>query len=375
MNTPSFTHSENRTNMNQQKTTVKVSFWRGLLYSLVIVSVLLGGTEVVLRLWANYFRVAYLTYDAVRGRPVLVPNARVENGSEHVAVNSKGFVGPEFDKKKPSDTLRIIALGDSCTFAGGWYETTYSGLLAQFLKDRHPDKRIEVINAGISGFNSEFALARLRDELLEYQPDMVTLYIGWNDLMKTNPTNPAAVRRYEYGGLWRTLNESYLLKLYSKILFYYLRPLLMKPKLNGDLEGVSAFDHFMPAVYHSNIDAIATTLQAQGIRTLFMTRPTAVRLGMTQDDIDQEHIFFPYFAGAYSLERFLSLHRSYNRAMEDVAHSHQIPLVDLDALFNTSRKDSLFQDTMHLSDEGNRIVAEALVKPIERVFQLAKNPS
>ena len=149
----------------------------------------------------------------------------------------------------------------------------------------------------------------------------------------------------------------------------------MNPKLDGDPDGVSAFDHFMPAAYQVNVDAIAITLQAQGIHALFMTRPTAVRLGMTQNDINQEHIFFPYFAGAYSLERFLSLHQSYNHAMEEVTRRHQIPLVDLDSLFNLRKKDSLFQDTMHLSDEGNRVVAEALVGPIERVFQLTENPS
>ncbi|MEC4888809.1 MAG: GDSL-type esterase/lipase family protein [Nitrospira sp.] len=362
--------------MNEQQTRGPVSFWRGLTYSLVIMAVLLGGAEVILRVWANYFRVAYLTYDSVRERPALVPNARIQNSSEHVAINSKGFVGPEFEKQKPAGTIRIIALGDSCTFAGGWYETTYSGLLDRFLKDRYPDKRIEVINAGISGFNSEFALARLRDELLEYQPDMVTLYIGWNDLMKTNPVSSAATRQYKYSGIWKALNESYLVKAYSKVLFYYLRPLLMKPKLDGDPEGAAAFDQFMPVVYQSNVDAIAAILESQSIHALFVTRPTAVRLGMTQDDIEREHIFFPYFAGAYSLERFLSLHRSYNRAIEDVARRHQIPLVDLDALFNLRKKDGLFQDTMHLSDEGNRVVAEALVEPIGRALKLTQdNPS
>lgn len=356
--------------MNEQKTAVQVSFWRGLLYSLIITATLLGGAEVVLRVWANYFRVAYLTYDPVRERPALVPNARIKNNSENVAINSKGFVGPEFDKKKPADTIRIMALGDSCTFAGGWYETTYSGILARFLKERHPNKRIEVINAGISGFNSEFALARLKDELLEYEPDMVTLYIGWNDLMKTNPANPVTIQQYKYSGLWRSLNESYLVKAYSKVLFYYLRPLLMKPKLDGDPEGVTAYDNFVPAVYQSNVAAIATTLQAQGIQALFMTRPTAVRLGMTQNDIQVEHIFFPYFAGAYSLERFLSLHQTYNRSMGEVAHRHQVPLVDLDATFNQLNKSPLFQDTMHLSDEGNRVVAEALVESVERSLKL-----
>jgi lysophospholipase L1-like esterase len=361
--------------MNDPKPRVQISFWRGLVFSLVIMAILLGGTEVILRVWANYFRVAYLTYDLDRGRPALVPNARVQTGSENVAINSKGFVGPEFDKVKPVDTIRIIVLGDSCTFAGGWYDTTYSGVLAKLLKDRHPTKQIEVINAGISGFNSEFALARLREELLEYRPDLVTLYIGWNDLMKVNPANPVAVKQYGYGGLWRTLNDSYLVKAYSKVLFYYVRPLLMKPKLDGDPEGLSAFDKFTPVVYQANVDAIAATLRSHGIQAVFMTRPTAVRLGMSQNDIEQEHIFFPYFAGAYSLERFLSLHRSYNRAMLEVVDRQQVPLVDLDGLFNARNKPPLFQDTMHLSDEGNRVVAEALVGPIEQILHLIENPS
>lgn len=356
--------------MNDTKPTVHVSFWRGLLFSLVITAVVLGGTEVVLRVWANYFRVAYLTYDPVRGRPALVPNVRVLNNSEKVAVNSKGFVGPEFETQKPVGTIRVMALGDSCTFAGGWYETTYSGILYQYLHERHPDKKIEVINAGISGFNSEFALARLRDELLAYQPDMVTLYIGWNDLMKTNPANQVAVQQYKYSGIWRALNESYLVKAYSKVLFYYLRPFLMKPKLDGDPEGVSAYESFVPVVYQSNVEAIATTLEQQGVRTLFMTRPTAVRLGMAQSDIESEHVFFPYFAGAYSLERFLSLHRAYNRSIGEVARKHHIVLVDLDATFNRLDKAPLFQDTMHLSDEGNRVVADALVEPVEQVLKL-----
>src|SRR2546430_5102925 len=142
------------------------------IYSLIIIVLLFGVSELALRLYDRYFRIAYLTYDAEHGRPVLVPNARVHTRDDHVSTNSKGFVGPEFDDNKPAGVTRIIAVGDSCTFAGGWYEKTYSGMLSTLLNGRNSTKRFEVINAGVSGYNSQIALARLKDELLQYQPDL-----------------------------------------------------------------------------------------------------------------------------------------------------------------------------------------------------------
>jgi len=36
-------------------------------------------------------------------------------------VNSRGFLGPEFTEQPAPDVYRIIALGDSCTFATGFW--------------------------------------------------------------------------------------------------------------------------------------------------------------------------------------------------------------------------------------------------------------
>jgi lysophospholipase L1-like esterase len=47
--------------------------------------------------------------------------------------------------------------------------------------------RYEVVNAGVSGLNSELALRRLRSKVIDLDPDVVTIYIGWNDLMKVDP--------------------------------------------------------------------------------------------------------------------------------------------------------------------------------------------
>jgi len=360
--------------MTNQTRNRPVSGIKTAMYSLIIVVLFFGVSELALRLYDRYFRFSYLTYDAQHGRTALVPNARVHTPREKVSISSKGFVGPEFNEKKPPGVIRIIAVGDSCTFAGGWYETTYSGVLSALLNARSSTGRFEVLNAGVPGYNSEFALARLKDELLQYQPDLVTIYVGWNDLMKINPANSSATDKHK--PLWNLLNQSYLMKAYSKLIFFHLRPLVIKPKLDGDIEGSHAFDTFVPSTFQANLEAMAATLKEHHVQALFVTLPVVVRLRMTQDDLDRNHVFFPYYAGAYSLEKFLSLHRSYNTVIKRVAARNQIAFVDLDAIFNQRNKDELFYDTIHLSDAGNRLVAESLVEPIERMSDnISKNTS
>lgn len=346
------------------------SIGKTILFSSIIVVMLLGCLELGLRTWANYFRLAYLTYDEKLGRPVLVPNAKINSGNEKISINSKGFVGPEFEKTKSEANYRIIALGDSCTFAGGWYETTYSGMLANKLRTKNLNLNYEVINAGISGYTSEFALSRLKNELLDYKPDMVTIYIGWNDLMKTNPAQPQS--SVGMRNVWKILNESYLLKAYSKVLFFYLRPMLFKPVLEADPEGQKAFNNFVPQMFKANLEEMAVLLQQRQIKTILVTRPTVVHVGMNQDDLDRNHVFFPYYAGTYSLDRFLSLHRAYNDVTKQIAMKYDITLVDLDTIFDRGPKDQLFIDTMHLSEEGNQLVADSLARVIP---QLAEKPT
>jgi len=86
-----------------------------------------------------------------------------------------------------SGVYRIVALGDSCTFGTGFWRVSYPGVLQRLLDASASSRRFEVINAGIEGYNSTFALERIRDELLQYKPRLMLLYIGWNDLMKIDP--------------------------------------------------------------------------------------------------------------------------------------------------------------------------------------------
>src|SRR5437867_8118154 len=79
-----------------------------LLFTSIIAIGFLLLVEVGIRTWAHYFRTSYEQYNRRTGRLELVPNLRyrVQDGHEF-RINSRGFVGQEFDATPPAGTTRI----------------------------------------------------------------------------------------------------------------------------------------------------------------------------------------------------------------------------------------------------------------------------
>lgn len=99
-------------------------------------------------------------------------------------INSKGFRDREFGLKKEQGAYRIISLGDSITYGVPEklvrMEDTYPERLEILLNSHFPERKFEVINAGVPGYSSYQGLMYLK-ELLKYEPDLITIYFGNND--------------------------------------------------------------------------------------------------------------------------------------------------------------------------------------------------
>jgi hypothetical protein len=101
----------------------------------------------------------------------------------HVRTNEDGLRAPmSFAREKPADVFRIVLLGDSQAF--GWgvrFEDTVGEALRALL-EQASDRRVEVINTGVPGYNAAQEAAHLAAYGIHYQPDCVlVLFIG-NDL-------------------------------------------------------------------------------------------------------------------------------------------------------------------------------------------------
>lgn len=89
-----------------------------------------------------------------------------------------------FEEKKPAGTLRVFIVGGS-TAGGYWGE----GDLAWGLKAALPGRKVEVINCGMSGYDSAREHLVLRD-VLRYEPDLVVFFSGHNDFFINNGPPP-----------------------------------------------------------------------------------------------------------------------------------------------------------------------------------------
>ena len=109
--------------------------------------------------------------------------------AERINFNSHGFRGPEFSAIKPSDTYRIFMVGGSTMVGSGGSsdETSIPGILQKMFDSDSSVQKIEVINAGIAGENSDSELLLIQEKLRMLSPDLVIVYDGWNDLRADYP--------------------------------------------------------------------------------------------------------------------------------------------------------------------------------------------
>lgn len=87
--------------------------------------------------------------------------------------------------KKDKDVVRIMCLGASPTF--GWgidVKEAYPAQLEKMLITRTGRKNIEVVNCGMIGYTSYQGVNFLKNEIIKFSPDVVTVSYGVNDLDK-----------------------------------------------------------------------------------------------------------------------------------------------------------------------------------------------
>ncbi|MCC7518863.1 MAG: SGNH/GDSL hydrolase family protein [Verrucomicrobiae bacterium] len=96
-------------------------------------------------------------------------------------INSLGFRGPEL-QPRDARTFRVACLGGSTVegcLSDPWQ---WPGLVGENLARLYPDRRVEVINAGVSNYASTDTLLRFVLQVLPLRPDCVVVYDGVNDL-------------------------------------------------------------------------------------------------------------------------------------------------------------------------------------------------
>jgi lysophospholipase L1-like esterase len=108
-------------------------------------------------------------------------------------VNQLGYLDREVPAQKPPGSRRVICLGDSCSAQG---IPPYSGLLHERLAHaRVGGPAWEAFNMAVHGYSVRQGLRLFELEAHRLQPDVVTIYFGWNDHWLCTEDDRSRMRR------------------------------------------------------------------------------------------------------------------------------------------------------------------------------------
>lgn len=163
-----------------------------LLFLVLLSAVTLIAAEVVVRIYVHLRGWTPNCYagsvDLFQPHPdtgyVLRPGFRLQSGVWKISINEAGCRGPEVAQQKRPGTKRVAILGGSSVFGYLVSDGLEAARLleGQLIEEGDAEPKFEVINGGVPGHNLNQTRWRFENQIALFEPDLVILYLGWNDL-------------------------------------------------------------------------------------------------------------------------------------------------------------------------------------------------
>jgi lysophospholipase L1-like esterase len=335
-----------------------------LVVSLSLTFILL---EVVARVWLNYLTTPeqydrYVLFTSIEAKdlawtphPYLsyYPTPNYRKGKTYH--NSLSYRNDEFSLEKPSDTYRIVALGGSSTYDVRIEDNaaTFTAQLQKLLKEDYGYQNVEVINAGVPGYNSWEILVNLEFRVLDLDPDLVIIYEGTNDV-HARLVEPSAYRGDDLGrrqswrvppvALWehsaflrilsRTMNVTRQVSIddFVSSPTYFSWPFEFRLDEDG-ADPTKILEKNPPIYFQRNLENMIAISKEQGIEVLFATWAHS-----------------PYLNDYASKDYYQQGFQENNEVVIEVANRHHIPLFDFAEVMPQDAK--YWADGRHVNEAG-----------------------
>ncbi len=267
-----------------------------------------------------------------------------------------GFSGPLWDGQVSIDerglrrtpapdypSKRLLCFGDSITFGFGVSDDeSYPAALGTLLRARG----IEVRNAGVTGYTSYQTRRWLRRQLTFQRVDHVSLLIGWNDGTARPITDAEFAERIAFssGRADETLRNLAIYRLMKSV---WLRRGLPAP---GE-QAVPKIARVPLTHYSANLEAFVKEVRDAGATPHFIALPSRLIPGGKP------------------------AHTEYSAVLASVAQRLSVPLYDVGVLAGGSPKiattgnAAYFLDSLHMTPEGNRVMASLLAQQMDSVLR------
>ena len=159
-------------------------------FGLVVLAGLMVGAELLVRQvapqevygWGERASLEPHSTFGWRLKPSSVTHLRWVSYDYTVTANSLGFPGPEYPQEKPAHAFRILTIGDAFTSAEGVNtEQAWPRLLESALAAQMPDREVQVLNFGITGYGPNQYAAVIEAYAPTYEPDLIIIGFFVND--------------------------------------------------------------------------------------------------------------------------------------------------------------------------------------------------
>ena len=323
--------------------------------------------EIGARLWLNYLAtpeqydrfVLFTSLDskdyAWTPHPYLAYSPTPNYRKGQTSHNSLGFRNDEFSLEKPEGVYRIVALGGSSTYDVSIQDNheTFTAQLEKILREEYGYTNVQVINAGVPGYNSWEILVNLEFRVLDLDPDLVIIYENTNDV-HARLVEPSAYRGDDSGrrqawqaprvALWE---HSALLRILSRITNRsrqvsvddfvssptYLSWPFESRLYEDNLDPAEILKENPPVYFRRNLENMIAVAEAHSVEILFST-----------------WAYSPYLHDYASEGYYQQGFKENNEVVKEVATTGKIPLFDFAAVMPQDAQ--YWADGRHVNESG-----------------------
>jgi lysophospholipase L1-like esterase len=278
--------------------------------------------------------------------------------------NKLGFRGPEIPEEK---SYRIFCVGGStteCFYLSDGKD--WPALLMAALNKKYP--QVWVNNAGLDGHSTRGHEVLLRDQLLQYKPNMVVFLVGCNDVAagefnRFEKGNMAANKRLlEYSELFN-IYHNYQMARNARKRGLGHTPVNFTLHPHSDTSGwrnagVDTVQLRALQAYAGRIEALGKLCKAKGAVPVFVTQPTILDNKM---DVSGRYLGDLEFQGASALHYRVVLEQ-YNGILKTVCARNNWQCIDAASELTSSSKN--YYDFFHYTNQGAAEMARIISKKL-----------
>jgi lysophospholipase L1-like esterase len=304
-----------------------------------------------------------------RPPPPGLPNAPRRKMFYDFSTDEHGFrYNRPLDSPKPPGEIRVFCLGGSTTYGA---EVPNRWTYPQQLDDLFHDPSVKVINAGVGGYRSIHLLNYYKKYIRPLQPDVVTIYCGWNDYedflyaywRPKDPQGHCLISQFDEfidSPIKKTIVGRLLRRAYYKIMNYNRKESVAKWQLSKFF--AEADSPVWQAEYSSNLQALIDEARKDGCIPVLILFPSPEFPGASKEAKEYANLDVG-MAGRW--DAFVIALQAIRKNLHTLARDNHVPLIDVNQAFDQFNQDykakfKLFVDRMHLTQEGNTLIATTM---------------